>query len=470
MQEIEADYVIVGAGCAAMSFADTLLSDTDATIAIVDRRHAPGGHWNDTYPFVRLHAPGVLYGVNSRALGSEAIEPAGPNQGLLELTGAAEIRAYFDRLMRERFLASGRVRYLPMSDYQGDGVVRSRLDGSRMRVRARKRLVDATYADTRLPSTHAPDFDFAPGVRLVGPHELPRRAEPAAGWVVIGAGKTAIDTVVWLLDQGVAPEQVTWVRPRDQWFIPRETMQPADAFFEATIGAFAAELEVAARAASLDGLFEDLEAAGLLTRIDRAVTPTMYRCAVVGAGELARLRQVDQVVRLGHVTAIEPDRMVLKEGVVPMAPGQVYVNCTADGIPKQPPQPVFQPDRILLQYVRKCSPSFSAALIAHVEATCASDEEKNRMCRAIAAPDEPLDWLRGHLHEAGNRVRWAERPQLQAWVASSRLDRFSGMIARAMQAQTPGALEIVERYRLAMKPGLQRLAELMNEQRVLEPA
>ena len=47
MQEIEADYVIVGAGCAAMSFADTLLSDTDATIAIVDRRHAPGGHWND---------------------------------------------------------------------------------------------------------------------------------------------------------------------------------------------------------------------------------------------------------------------------------------------------------------------------------------------------------------------------------------------------------------------------------------
>ncbi len=46
---LEADYVIVGAGAAAMAFADTLLTDSDASMIIVDRRHKPGGHWNDAF-------------------------------------------------------------------------------------------------------------------------------------------------------------------------------------------------------------------------------------------------------------------------------------------------------------------------------------------------------------------------------------------------------------------------------------
>ncbi len=43
------DYLIKGAGAAGMAFADTLLTETDATIAIVDRHDRPGGHWNDAY-------------------------------------------------------------------------------------------------------------------------------------------------------------------------------------------------------------------------------------------------------------------------------------------------------------------------------------------------------------------------------------------------------------------------------------
>ena len=70
-QPIEADYLIIGAGAVGMAFADTLLSETQATIALVDRRHRPGGgHWNDAYPYVRLHQPSAYYGVNSWPLGS----------------------------------------------------------------------------------------------------------------------------------------------------------------------------------------------------------------------------------------------------------------------------------------------------------------------------------------------------------------------------------------------------------------
>ena len=51
---VEVDYLIIGAGAAGMAFADSLVTESGATIAIVDRHHRPGGHWNHAYPFVRL--------------------------------------------------------------------------------------------------------------------------------------------------------------------------------------------------------------------------------------------------------------------------------------------------------------------------------------------------------------------------------------------------------------------------------
>ena len=33
-------------------------------VTLVDRREGPGGHWQQAYPFVRLHAPSTYYGVN----------------------------------------------------------------------------------------------------------------------------------------------------------------------------------------------------------------------------------------------------------------------------------------------------------------------------------------------------------------------------------------------------------------------
>ena len=63
---IKTDYLIVGAGAMGMAFADTMVSESDAHLVIVDRGHQPGGHWTRAYPFVRLHQPSAYYGVNSR--------------------------------------------------------------------------------------------------------------------------------------------------------------------------------------------------------------------------------------------------------------------------------------------------------------------------------------------------------------------------------------------------------------------
>ena len=77
---IETDYLVIGAGATAMAFVDTLLSETDAQVLMVDRHHRPGGHWNDAYPFVGLHQPSAFYGVNSRELSTWTKDATGLNQ------------------------------------------------------------------------------------------------------------------------------------------------------------------------------------------------------------------------------------------------------------------------------------------------------------------------------------------------------------------------------------------------------
>src|SRR5579871_380156 len=139
-EELETDYLVVGAGAAGMAFTDALLAHSDATVAIVDRRHAPGGHWIDAYPFVRLHQPSAFYGVDSVPLGQGGVDASGLNAGFYELAGADEIRAYYERVMHGRFLPTGRVQYLPGCDYAGDATFVSRRTGASRRVRVRRKV------------------------------------------------------------------------------------------------------------------------------------------------------------------------------------------------------------------------------------------------------------------------------------------------------------------------------------------
>ena len=113
-----------------MAFVDALLDGGDADVVMVDRRHRAGGHWLDAYPFVQLHQPSAFYGVESTPLGRDRPEPAGEDSSFVERATGAEICAYYDDVMRHRFLASGRVRFFPMSDYSGGGRFVSRVSGA----------------------------------------------------------------------------------------------------------------------------------------------------------------------------------------------------------------------------------------------------------------------------------------------------------------------------------------------------
>ena len=163
-------------------------------------------------------------------------------------------------------------------------------------------------------------------------------SEPARGYTVIGAGKTAMDACSWLLDNGVEPDAIRWIRPRDAWMLDRAHAQPLD-LVTAIIEDVAAQLEAAAEADSVGDLFARLEANGHLIRLDKRVEPTMYRCATVSTSELEQLRSIENVVRQGRVRAIGTDEIVLEAGTIPTDVAQVHVDCTAAGLRVSPDAP-----------------------------------------------------------------------------------------------------------------------------------
>ena len=199
---LSADYLVIGGGAMGMAFTDVLMAETDATVIMVDKHHQPGGHWNDAYPYVRLHQPSAFYGVNSRDLGSNTIDQTGWNKGLYELATNSEVCAYFDQVMQQQFLPSGRIQYFPMCEYQGDERFVSLVSNGDYQVQVNK-VVDATYMHVTVPSMRDPSYDVSPEARCVPPIQLPRVGGQFQRYVVIGAGKTGMDACLWLLKNDV---------------------------------------------------------------------------------------------------------------------------------------------------------------------------------------------------------------------------------------------------------------------------
>ncbi len=427
---LEADYLVVGAGAMGLAFTDTLVHESDATVVVVDRNDQPGGHWTTAYPFVRLHQPSAYYGVNSRGLGSDTVDQFGLNAGYYELASGAEVCAYFDAVMTQHLLPTGRVTYLPMSEYLGDGRVRT-FGGEDIEVTARR--VVTTRVEVVVPSMRRPSYDIADGVHVVPPNSLPRLPDPRDRYVVVGAGKTAMDSCLWLLRHGVTPERMTWIKPRESWVLDRAAIQPGRQFAKHTIGDFANQLLAVREAESLPDLFERLEDKGCLQRIDRSVEPTMYRCAILSQAELSELRRITDVVRMGHVQAIEPDRIVLDDGVREVDGSVLYIDCSADGLGKEPVTTIFDGDHIALQTVRTCQPAFSAAVIAHVETAYPDDDARNRLCRPVPYPHVPIDWLRMMLIFNENQLQWFSDPDMMKWVDAARLNALHHVTANVSE-------------------------------------
>jgi hypothetical protein len=455
-EELETDYLVVGAGAAGMAFTDALLTHSDATVTIVDRRAAPGGHWIDAYPFVRLHQPSTFYGVDSVPLGQDAIDATGNNAGFYELAGADELRAYYESVMHRRFLPTGRVRYFPASDYVGEHRFVSRLTGASRQMRVRRSVIDTGYVDGTIPATSPPPFAVADGVRCVTPSQLARLEQPAERFVVIGGGKTALDVGVWLLEQGISPAAIRWIRPREAWWMNRRFQQPHTLLPDLLHGT-AIQIEAMAQAGSMAELFAQLESEGFFLRIDPDVAPTMLRGAVISKPELKLLRQIADVIRKGHVLRIERDAIVLDQGRVPTDEQTVHIHCATRGLGRFSPRPIFERGRVTVQPFMWGFACYQFAMLGVIEATVESDEQKNSLCSPIAYWDQNEDYLSAFLATMASTTAMAAHPKLAAWNKTSRLNPISGITAYKDDPRVIASRERIKRFGLPAAMNLQKL-------------
>lgn len=454
------DYLVVGAGASGLAFADSLLTESDANIILVDRRGHVGGHWCDTYPFVQLHTPSAYYGVNSMPLGEDRIQESGRNAGFHEQATGPEIQAYFHKVLQQRLLPSGRVIFLPRHDYLGSdqGIARAHdlTSGHLQEISVHRKVVDARYQQASIPATHTPSFSLDPHAPFIPIGQLPARASSYGRYIVIGGGKTSVDACLWLLDAGVEPDRIRWIRPREAWFIDRAQLQPLEQVGALIEGA-AHEAEEGAKASDVTDLFRRLEDAGRVMRLDEHLEPKMYRVTMLSRAELMDLRQITGVIRRGHVREVEQTRVMFDDGELNISDDELLIDCSAYGLAASPEVPIFQDNKIILQQIRHASPTFNAALIAVLEVHRDDNNERNRLAPPNVFTSKPSDILMMLVRTWVAADRWRGEPDVKSWIAHSRLNLTRGVSTKMDDPQVRAA---VERYVAHLPKAIQNMRAL----------
>jgi hypothetical protein len=247
-----------------------------------------------------------------------------------------------------------------------------------------------------------------------------------------------MDAVLFLLDQGVAPGRITWVMPNDAWLFDRAHLQPG----RVSDSDSAIQSESLGQARSLDEFLLALEARARLLRLDSRVWPTKFRCATVSQEEFQKLRQVENVVRMGRVVRAEPGKLVLEEGHKPTEPDALHIDCTADGLAKREIRPVFEGSQITLQSLFMCQQVFSAAVIAKVESLEGDDSMKNELCQVVPHPEFNRDFVAALAVTGSNMQNWGKR--FGWWLRRSRLcalhhEPLLGLVRAGLRERRNGA-------------------------------
>ncbi|KAL7550342.1 hypothetical protein ACHAWF_013584 [Thalassiosira exigua] len=302
------NYLVVGAGAASMAFIDTILTEQpEASLTVVDEHSAPGGHWNDAYGFVRLHAPSLVYGVASKQLEGNWLKLLLLKRTLFFNHRASKnkILAHYIAVM-ERWTASGRVTI---------------------------ELVNGHLTTCKVPSQIPPEFPIDGGLQLETPNDSydmanNKGAVPSdKSFVVMGAGKAAMDTIVFLQqDLGIKPDNIRYIVPNQIWLAPREGGAVPE-FSPRKLVECDLNVDEAALAMEKEGRF---------TRHDPHV-PTVAKglMPIVGKDEVELLRSVKGVVRRGRITSIARQGgnavMSFKNGkqLVLLTSNTIFVHCTS---------------------------------------------------------------------------------------------------------------------------------------------
>ena len=358
--QLACDYLVVGAGAAAIAFIDTLLTRHPSTkIVLVDKNPIPGGHWVNAYGYVRLHQPSIVYGIASRQLEGNWMKLLA---GRLTLpwnhrASKDEILGYYASYIQDK-VAAGQIQYFPNSMYQfpqenGDDEEEhthcfSSMDGSRYSIQVKTKLINGVLGECIIPSLSPVNFHVDDGVQVVTPNQIFDGnqlvdSNKTNHFVVLGCGMgeciiPSLSPVNFHVDDGVqvaTPNQIfdgnqlvdsqktkhfvvlgcgktamdtvvflqrdMKVGPdRISWIIPNDVwMLQRDSGSPWSWHKALLEHSNDVHEASLS-----LERRGIFARLDTDIEPTKFRFPVVGKDELKLMQLVKNRIRRGRVTGI----------------------------------------------------------------------------------------------------------------------------------------------------------------------
>lgn len=425
MANTSCDYLVYGAGAMGLSFCDSVINICsklvpDLRIVLVDKHPGPGGHWNDAYPFVALHQPASYYGVPSERLEK--------NKDHHDLSNRQDIIKYFQRVL-EKMVATGRLQFFAESEYLGGTSFKTKSgDEVTVELRAGGKVVNATYVESIVPSICPPKYDVDSSVSFYPVNGLAslQLATDSRDFVIIGAGKTAMDAVVYLLRNQVEQQRIHWIMPHDSWVIRREYMDPT------RLDKQLVDFKIFRNAADLQHLLLSSEESGLmLARLDPKVAPTNFKSATLSDGEVQLLRSVKNVIRQGRVQAVGASQITWQNGsppwVYPAGKDVVFVDCSANGLLGRSPRPIFEDNRITLQSILMAQTCPSGAVIGWLECNARdmSTEQKNKTVIPCPHPSQPRDLVKSLLLTMRNQFHLGQIRGFSSFWGSCRLNQES---------------------------------------------
>ncbi|NRB00059.1 MAG: FAD-dependent oxidoreductase [Rhodobacteraceae bacterium] len=371
--EIQYDLCVIGAGIAGLNalYVATEYLPKGARVALIDRRARCGGMWNDTYDYVRLHQPHPMFTTGNRpwdwskpssylAKRGEVREHLG--QCLGDIKGKLDI----DEIYGAEVVGTQEV-------LEGGAAValvtyRDVATGKSQTIRT-KQVIDAIGIDVPqsapLSVTSTSVLSTTPiGLR----HDLSRNKDAHA--VVVGGGKTGMDTILAILEEN-PDREITLLCGKGTFFASR------DQFFPEGASRYWSGSTIFQAFRDLSQRFDGTNESDVNEYFKRtyAISPTpeaqQFLFGLLSKDECARIEDGLSAIHYDYLEDVAdgPDgpELVLRGGSrIPVPAGTMIINCTGHVLRNNRPQvPILSEHGTILTISTRASIHFLSTVSAY---------------------------------------------------------------------------------------------------------